>query len=66
MNLKNGTIYEIIDPKSLNFNSADRLKITAHFRNVISFTLGDQQGYGSMPVQHLRYLLKRNFLKEII
>ncbi|WP_349407398.1 hypothetical protein [Pseudalkalibacillus sp. SCS-8] len=64
MNLKDGTVYEILDPSSLNFNSARTLRITSHFRSVVSFSLGEEQGYGSMPVQHLRYLLKRNFLKE--
>ncbi|MGM7701487.1 hypothetical protein ACSVDE_07140 [Pseudalkalibacillus sp. Hm43] len=64
MNLKDGTIYQITDPGSVNFNSATTLKITSHFRNVVSFNLGDQQGYGSMPVQHLKYLVKRNCLRE--
>ncbi|MCF6411728.1 hypothetical protein [Pseudalkalibacillus salsuginis] len=66
MNIKDGTVYQIMDNSLGNFNSAKTLKITSHHRSIVSFNLGNQQGYGSMPVQHLRYLLKRNYLTELI
>ncbi|WLD91618.1 hypothetical protein [Alkalihalobacillus sp. AL-G] len=66
MNVKKGTIYKIAKHSFGNFNSAETLKVTSHSRSIVSFTLGNKKGYGSMPLQHLRYLLKKNELAEVL
>ncbi|WP_257346959.1 hypothetical protein [Pseudalkalibacillus decolorationis] len=66
MKIKKDTVYRINKHALGNFNSAETLKVTSHSRSIVQFTLDEKRGYGSMPIQHLRYLLKKNELSEVI
>ncbi len=49
-----------------HFNSAEILTVIHQKGNIVQFTLSEGKGYGSMPVQHLHYLLKKADLTRII
>ncbi len=61
-----GTVYQISDNSKRNFNSADALTIIRQKGNIVQFTLNGQKGHGSMPLQHLQYLLKKKELIEVM
>ncbi|WP_209123740.1 hypothetical protein [Alkalihalobacillus sp. BA299] len=59
MNIELGTEYEISEDRKGHFNSADTLTVIRQNRNIVQFILGNNKGHGSMPVEHLLYLLKK-------
>ncbi|MFC0472445.1 hypothetical protein ACFFHM_18645 [Halalkalibacter kiskunsagensis] len=65
MNIERGTEYQISQVIKGHFNSADILTVIRHSGNIVQFTLPEGKGHGSMPYQHMQYLLKRNDLTEI-
>lgn len=65
MTIEEGTKYQISQNIKGFFNSAEALTIIRDNGVTIQFTLADSKGYGSMPVQHLNYLLKRSELTQI-
>lgn len=65
MAIETGTIYQISQNVKGFFNSAEALTVIRDNGVTIQFTLGDGKGHGSMPVQHLQYLLKRSELTQI-
>ncbi|MEH7180429.1 hypothetical protein [Neobacillus vireti] len=62
MQIETGMKYQISQNIKGNFNSADTLTITTNNGITVQFTLEDGKGYGSMPIDHLNYLLKRSNL----
>jgi hypothetical protein len=62
MNTDKGTEYEISSSIKSCFNSAELLTIIRLSGNIVQFTLEEGKGYGSMPLQHFQYLLKKNAL----
>jgi hypothetical protein len=65
MSIETGMKYQISQSIKGNFNSADSLTVTTNNGITIQFTLDDGKGYGSMPLDHLNYLLKRSNLTPI-
>ncbi|MGO4886797.1 hypothetical protein ACJ2A9_03485 [Anaerobacillus sp. MEB173] len=65
MLIERGTEYKISEAAKSYFYAAEKLTITRQSGNIVQFTLGEGKSYGSMPLQHLEYLLKRNDLTEI-
>jgi hypothetical protein len=65
MSIEKGMKYQISQNIKGNFNSADSLTVTTNNGITIQFTLDDGKGYGSMPLDHLNYLLKRSNLTPI-
>lgn len=65
MTIDIGTKYQISKEIKSIYNSADTLTVTRLNGGTVQFTLGDGKGHGSMPLQHLEYLLKRNDLTEV-
>jgi hypothetical protein len=60
-----GMKYQISQNIKGNFNSAESLTVTTNNGITVQFTLEDGKGYGSMPLDHLNYLLKRSNLTPI-
>ncbi|MED3623587.1 hypothetical protein [Neobacillus thermocopriae] len=65
MPIEEGAKFQISQEVQRNFNSAESLTVTSNNGITIQFTLADGKGYGSMPVDHLNYLLKRSNLTKI-
>lgn len=65
MAIEKGSKYQISQSIKGNFNSAESLTVTTNNGITIQFTLEDGKGYGSMPLDHLNYLLKRSNLTPI-
>ncbi|MEH6996088.1 hypothetical protein V7075_25870 [Neobacillus drentensis] len=65
MSIETGMKYQISQNIKGNFNSADSLTVTTNNGITIQFTLDDGKGHGSMPLDHLNYLLKRSNLTPI-
>lgn len=65
MPIEEGAKFQISQEVQRNFNSAEFLTVTSNNGITIQFTLADGKGYGSMPVDHLNYLLKRSNLTKI-
>jgi hypothetical protein len=65
MSIEEGTKYQISQNIKGFFNSAEALTVIRDNGVTIQFTLGESKGRGSMPVQHLHYLLKRSDLTKI-
>jgi hypothetical protein len=65
MPIEEGTKYQISQNIKGFFNSAETITVIRDNGVTIQFTLGDSKGHGSMPVQHLHYLLKRSELTVI-
>lgn len=57
--------YQISQTIKGNFNSAESLTVTTNNGITVQFTLEDGKGHGSMPLDHLNYLLKRSNLTPI-
>ncbi|MDQ0154570.1 hypothetical protein [Robertmurraya andreesenii] len=62
MSVKVGTKYQITNAIKGYYNSAETMTITRLSGSTVQFILEDGKGYGSMPIQHLQYLLKRTEL----
>ncbi|WP_227939495.1 hypothetical protein [Alkalihalobacillus deserti] len=62
MTFEKGTEYKISQTTKGHFNSAETLTIIRQSDHIIQFTLGNGKGHGSMPFEHMNYLLKKNEL----
>jgi hypothetical protein len=65
MQIETGMKYQISQSIKGNFNSAESLTVTTNNGITVQFILEDGKGYGSMPLDHLNYLLKRSNLTQI-
>jgi hypothetical protein len=65
MSIEAGMKYQIGQKFKTNFNSSDSLTILNNNGVTVQFTLDDGKGRGSMPLEHLNYLLKRDNLTKI-
>lgn len=65
MQIEEGTKYQISQGVQENFNSAESLTVIAYNGITVQFTLGEGKGHGSMPIDHLSYLLKKSNLTQI-
>ncbi|OIK11343.1 hypothetical protein BIV60_18230 [Bacillus sp. MUM 116] len=65
MLIEEGTKYQISQGIQGNFNSAETMTITSNNGITVQFCLGENKGRGSMPVEHLSYLLKKANLTQI-
>lgn len=65
MSIEEGTKYQISKGIKSFFNSAETLTVIRQNGITVQFTLEDGKGHGSMPIQHLHYLLKRNDLTQM-
>ena len=63
--IEEGTKFQISQVIQGNFNSAEAMTVIANNGITIQFTLEDGKGYGSMPIEHLDYLLKKSNLTKI-
>ncbi|MFC0562443.1 hypothetical protein [Halalkalibacter alkalisediminis] len=62
MTFEKGTEYKIAQTAKGHFNSAELLTIIRQSEKTIQFTLGNGKGHGSMPSEHMNYLVNRNEL----
>lgn len=62
MLIEEGTKYQISQAIKRNFNSAEMMTIVRNDGSTVQFTLGEGKSYGSMPIEHFHYLLKRENL----
>lgn len=65
MPIEEGVKYQISQAIQRNFNSAEVLSVVRNDGRTVQFTLGEGKGYGSMPVEHLNYLLRKENLTQI-
>ncbi|WP_216829644.1 hypothetical protein [Alkalihalobacterium elongatum] len=65
MKIELGTEYEITEKRQGHFNSAKTLTIIRQNRNIVQFILENGKGHGSMPVDHLLYLIKKKDITPI-
>ncbi|XJZ28926.1 hypothetical protein ACF5W4_09125 [Bacillota bacterium Lsc_1132] len=66
MSIEAGTRYQISSIIKSYYNSAESLTVIRNNGVTIQFTLAEGKGYGSMPIQHFQYLLKRSELTPMI
>ncbi|MGG5254236.1 hypothetical protein ACQYAD_12140 [Neobacillus sp. SM06] len=62
MSIEAGSRYQISSTIKGYYNSAESLTVIRNNGITIQFTLAEGKGYGSMPIQHFQYLLKRSEL----
>ncbi|MEC1524967.1 hypothetical protein P9D43_23460 [Neobacillus niacini] len=62
MSIEIGMKYQISQSIKGNFNSADSMTVTTNNGITVQFTLEDGKGHGSMPLDHLNYLVRRSNL----
>lgn len=62
MSIQKGTEYQINLAAKEYFNSAETLTVKSNNGTTVQFTLGGNKGRGSMPIEHLDYLLKKDKL----
>ena len=65
MFIEEGSKYQISKNIKGFFNSAESMTVKSNNGITIQFILGDSKGHGSMPVEHMKYLLKRSNLTQI-
>jgi hypothetical protein len=65
MSIQEGMVYQISQGVKSNFNSAETMTVKSNNGITVQFILGDSKGHGSMPIDHLNYLLKKSNLTEI-
>jgi hypothetical protein len=65
MLIEEGTKYQIAQGIKGFFNSAETMTVKSYNGVTVQFTLADSKGHGSMPIEHLNYLLKRSNLTQI-
>ncbi len=65
MLIEEGLKYQISQTAKGFFNSAETMTVKSFNGVTVQFTLGESKGYGSMPVEHLQYLLKKSNLTII-
>jgi hypothetical protein len=64
MQIEEGTKYQISQGIKGFFNSAESMTVIRNNGVTIQFSLGDNKGRGSMPIEHLNYLLKKDNLTQ--
>ncbi|GAE34380.1 hypothetical protein [Halalkalibacter akibai] len=62
MTFEKGAEFKIAQVVKGHFNSAETLTIIREFGNTVQFTLGNGKGHGSMPIEHMKYLINKNEL----
>jgi hypothetical protein len=62
MSIEKGTKYQISQVIKGNFNYAETMIVTSNNGITVQFALGESKGHGSMPIEHLNYLLKKDNL----
>ncbi|SDZ63637.1 hypothetical protein SAMN05421736_12368 [Evansella caseinilytica] len=64
--MEQGMKYHISPDAKGYFNGAETLTVIRRSGSIVQFSLGEgkTKGYGSMPLEHLFYLLKRSELTE--
>jgi hypothetical protein len=65
MSITEGTKYQISQGIKEFFNSAETMTVLSNNGITVQFMLGDSKGRGSMPLEHLNYLLKKDNLTLI-
>jgi hypothetical protein len=65
MSIEAGTKFQISQTIKSNFNSSEALTVVNNNGITVQFTLDDGKGRGSMPLDHLNYLLKRANLTQV-
>jgi hypothetical protein len=65
MSIEAGTKFQISQTVKSNFNSSEALTVVKNNGITVQFTLDDGKGRGSMPLDHLKYLLKRANLTQM-
>ncbi|MFL6556103.1 MAG: hypothetical protein ACJ8MO_08300 [Bacillus sp. (in: firmicutes)] len=65
MIIEAGMKYQISPGIKGFFNSAETMTVKSYNGATVQFTLADSKGYGSMPVEHLNYLLKKSNLTQV-
>jgi hypothetical protein len=65
MLIEKGTKFQITEDVKGFFNSAETMIVKTNNGITVQFILGDSKGHGSMPIDHLNYLLKKANLTEI-
>lgn len=65
MLIEEGTKYQISQGIKNYFNSAETMTVTNNNGVTVQFMLGENKGRGSMPIEHLDYLLKKANLTQI-
>ncbi|HEY2422427.1 MAG TPA: hypothetical protein VGI04_13535 [Neobacillus sp.] len=65
MSIEEGTKYQISQGIKGFFNSAETMTVKRNNGITIQFILGESKGHGSMPIEHLNYLLKKANLTQI-
>ncbi|PEQ94974.1 hypothetical protein CN481_05725 [Bacillus sp. AFS006103] len=65
MLIEEGTKYQISPGIKGFFNSAETMTVKNYNGVTVQFTLADSKGHGSMPIEHLNYLLKKSNLTQI-
>ncbi|MBU9721452.1 MULTISPECIES: hypothetical protein [Bacillaceae] len=64
MLIENGTEYDISEEVKKNFFFSDMLIISGKNGNTIRFKLSNGKGYGSMPLQHMEYMIRKGHISE--
>ena len=65
MLIEEGMKYQISQGIKGFFNSAESMTVKSYNGVTVQFTLADSKGHGSMPIEHLNYLLKKSNLTQI-
>ncbi|WP_019155592.1 hypothetical protein [Robertmurraya massiliosenegalensis] len=65
MSIEVGAKFQISKDIKGYYNSARSLTITNLSGGTVQFTLAEGKGHGSMPLQHLQYLVKRTELTQV-
>ena len=65
MLIEEGNKYQISQNAKGFFNSAETMTVKSYNGITVQFILFDSKGHGSMPVEHLQYLLKKSNLTFI-
>ncbi|CRK83190.1 hypothetical protein [Neobacillus massiliamazoniensis] len=65
MLIEEGAKYQISQGVQWNFNSAETMTVISNNGITVQFLLDENKGRGSMPIDHLFYLLKKANLTQI-
>ena len=65
MSIDIGSKYQISQKIKGNFNSSEALTVTNNNGITVQFILDEGKGRGSMPLEHLNYLLKKAGLTQV-
>ncbi|MEY2193228.1 hypothetical protein AB7942_10840 [Neobacillus sp. BF23-41] len=65
MLIEEGMKYQISQGIKGFFNSAETMTVKSYNGVTVQFILADSKGHGSMPIEHLTYLLKKSNLTQV-